>query len=107
MATPLLLTDDANGFDDVTADLLDLARQKADQQARAVSPEVDVQKPGTRVAVDPTDAARAPADRAAPFPRTSTRSRVRFTLAISGSVDPLSLGVLVILIGLLVTLIGA
>ncbi|HDR9283690.1 TPA: hypothetical protein QDB45_005304 [Burkholderia vietnamiensis] len=107
MATPLLLTDNANGFDDVTADLLDLARQMAAQQARAVSPEVGEQNLGTRVVVDPTDATRAPAGRAAPFRRTSTGSRVSFTLAISGSVDPLSLGVLVILIGLMVTLIGA
>lgn len=106
MATPMLTTDSDSGYDDLTPYLMDLARTMEAEKGRTGSPHVATQTTETRVVVEPTDAARVPANPGKPVLQNPIRSQVRFTLAVSGSVDPVSLGALLILIGMLVAMIA-
>jgi hypothetical protein len=106
MATPMLNPNSDSGYDDLTPYLMDLARTMEAEKARTGSSHVGTPTKDTRVDLESPDAARVPANPGKPVLQNPIRGQVRFTLAVSGSVDPVSLGALLILIGMLVAMIA-
>lgn len=105
MTTPAHRIDES-GYDDLTPYLQDLARTMAAENAREGSPSGSVANTATHGTGVPAGSIRGPARPEKPVLQKPAARQVRFTLAVRGSAHPFSLGALVILIGVLVTVIA-
>ncbi|HDR9033335.1 TPA: hypothetical protein QDB07_000784 [Burkholderia vietnamiensis] len=94
-----------DGYDDLTPYLIDLAQTMEQTTAPTVAP-VPVENSGTHPTGEPADPIRVPPSSGNPPSRNTARSQVRFTLTITGSADPLTIGVFLSLLAVLVTLVA-
>ncbi|WP_186140420.1 hypothetical protein [Burkholderia gladioli] len=95
-----------DGCDDLTPYLIDLARTMEQTTAPTVAPVPVPENSGTHPTEEPADPIRVTPSSGIPPSRTTARSQVRFTLTITGSADPLAIGVFLSLLAVLVTMVA-
>ncbi|WP_109479073.1 hypothetical protein [Paraburkholderia sp. C35] len=109
MSTTTTRTGEGNaddlGYDDLTPFLMDLARRMDVDSHRAAGAVVPIQQPEPVTVDVPAIPLRALAPTPVRRVRKQDDRRMRFTLAVSGTVDPLSLGILVLAIGILTAMV--
>lgn len=106
MTTPNQQGSNDAEYDDLTPYLLDLARQIDQERARTAASVLVSGEPEARLPEVSTQAARRLAHTPVEASPNTGDGRVRFTLTVSGSADPVAIGVLVSLVAILIAMIA-